>query len=351
MKTKNWIFLLIIMGTIVFLANSCKDDDEPVEPVVELPLLITSQVVDLTQNSATSGGNVLEDGGGAVTARGVVWNTAVNPTVTTNVGMTSDGTGLGIFTSNLTDLEPETSYYVRAYATNSAGTAYGNEINFTTPIPVCENCVEDVMGNVYHYVTIGNQDWLVENLRTTKYNDGTDIPLVTGDTDWHALPIDTITGGAYCYYDNDPANRDTYGLIYNYAAAASGKLAIEGWRVPSKDDFEVLIEEIGGAETAGGKLKATGIIPDGLWADPNLGATDEFGFHGIPGGFRWADDANPASWGGITTNAIYQTITESDENPDAWNYYFILWHDKASFDSPYWAKQAGCSVKLVRDHE
>ena len=100
-----------------------------------------------------------------------------NPTITDNV--TTDGTVTGSFVSNLTGLTAGTTYYVRAYATNSAGTAYGNQLSFVTP-------VTDIQGNVYKTVAIGTQIWMAENLKTTRYNDNTDIPNVTDATTWNS---------------------------------------------------------------------------------------------------------------------------------------------------------------------
>ena len=97
---------------------------------VTLPTLTTSQVTNITQTTATGGGNVTSAGGGTVTVRGVCWSTSHNPT--TSSSHTTDGSGTGSFTSSLTNLTPNTTYYVRAYATNSAGTAYGSEVSFTT---------------------------------------------------------------------------------------------------------------------------------------------------------------------------------------------------------------------------
>ena len=97
---------------------------------VNTPTVTTSQVTNIQQTSATGGGNVTSDGGGTVTARGVCWSTSHNPT--TSSSHTTDGSGTGSFTSSLTNLTPNTTYYVRAYATNSAGTAYGSEVSFTT---------------------------------------------------------------------------------------------------------------------------------------------------------------------------------------------------------------------------
>jgi hypothetical protein len=117
-------FILIvwfISGTVIF--DSCKKD-----PVI--PTLTTTDATNITVNSATSGGVITKDGGKAVTAYGVCWSTSSNPT--TSDSHTTDGKGAASFTSNITGLTPNTLYYVRAYATNSVGTAYGNEISFTS---------------------------------------------------------------------------------------------------------------------------------------------------------------------------------------------------------------------------
>ncbi len=99
------------------------------------PYVTTSAISSITPTSAVSGGNVTDDGGMAVTARGVVWSTNQNPTLENAIGYTNNGSGTGSFTSNITNLNPSTTYYVRAYATNSVGTAYGEQLWFTTQSP------------------------------------------------------------------------------------------------------------------------------------------------------------------------------------------------------------------------
>ena len=134
--------------------------------------------------------------------------------------MDSPGTS---FTSNITGLTTYTKYYVRAYATNSTGTGYGNELSFTT-------LVVDYDGNPYHFVTIGNQVWLVENLRTAHYNEGTVIPNISDASKWN-----TMTTGAYCNYENSDGNAITYAHLYNwYAATDSRKICPVSWHVPSE---------------------------------------------------------------------------------------------------------------------
>jgi len=101
-----------------------------------LPKLTTTEATSITTTTATSGGNVTSDGGGTITARGVCWSTTTKPTADLTTKTTETGT-TGVFTSNLSDLTSNTTYYVRAYATNSAGTSYGNEVSFTTSPPIC----------------------------------------------------------------------------------------------------------------------------------------------------------------------------------------------------------------------
>ena len=123
---KNSI-LILVLATLLF---SCSSEDDNASTPIESPVLTTTAITNISQTSATSGGNITSDGGGNVTARGVVFSTTQNPT--TADAITSEGSGTGNFTSNLTGLTPATTYFVRAYATNSGGTAYGNELSFTS---------------------------------------------------------------------------------------------------------------------------------------------------------------------------------------------------------------------------
>lgn len=121
-KVSNFIILILLVSGIAML-DGCKKKPDP-------PTLTTTAVSAITVTTATSGGNVTSDGGAEVTARGVCWGTASKPTITGS--KTSDGKGTGSFSSSITGLTANTLYYVRAYATNSEGTSYGNEVSFTT---------------------------------------------------------------------------------------------------------------------------------------------------------------------------------------------------------------------------
>jgi uncharacterized protein (TIGR02145 family) len=142
--------------------------------------------------------------------------------------------------------------------------------------------VDDVDSNSYATVVIGAQQWFVENLRTTKYNDGTPIPLVTTNGVW-----DTLTSPAYCWYDNDStSNAMPYGALYNYytvADTSSKNVCPIGWHVPSDSSWTVLINTLGGSTVAGGKMKEVGTEH---WTPPNNGATNSSGFTAVAGGNR-----------------------------------------------------------------
>jgi len=137
----------------------------------------------------------------------------------------------------------------------------------------------DIDGNVYHPVTIGAQVWMVENLKTTRYNDGSTIPLVTDSATWSSL-----TTPGYCWYNNSYSTYgSTYGALYNWYAVNTGKLAPSGWHVPTDAEWTTLTTYLGDTSVAGGALKSTGTA---YWLSPNTGATNSSGFSALPGHFR-----------------------------------------------------------------
>jgi uncharacterized protein (TIGR02145 family) len=150
---------------------------------------------------------------------------------------------------------------------------------------------------------------MVENLRTTRYNDGTAIPLVTDDTEWKKL-----TTPGYCWYDNDPATYgSTYGALYNWYAVNRGKLCPTGWHVATDAEWTRLTNYLGGATVAGGKMKEAGLSH---WESPNEGATNSSGFTALPGGYRSID----GSFNYLTYSADFWSSSQ-DGASDAWSRY------------------------------
>jgi hypothetical protein len=226
MKLISTLLFCTVCSFLLITGCAKKGSDDPVNVPV-IPVISTVAVNGITQESATSGGIITSDGGASITSRGVCWNTTPDPSI---LGPhTSDGTGSGSFISQLSGLNPNTPYYVRAWATNSAGTAYGNTLSFTT-LKVPGDTVLDFDGNIYHKAIIGSQVWLIENLHTTHYRNGDSIPLVIPDAQWKVL-----TAGARCFYDNLPSNAKTYGYFYNWHAVNDSRgLCPEGWHVDRK---------------------------------------------------------------------------------------------------------------------
>ncbi len=309
-------------------------------PVISIPFVLTSEVENIASNSAICGGIVNSEGYGTVTGRGVCWSTSEYPT--TSNSRTIDGSGSGSFVSNITGLMENTTYYVRAYATNSAGTNYGNQISFTTSGAIVFNPdltygeVSDIDGNVYKTIQIGSQLWMAENLKTTRYNDGSSIPLVIYYTDW----INLTTSG-YCWYDqNETYYKNLYGALYNWHAVNTGKLCPAGWHVPSYAELTTLTTFLGGEGVAGGKLKEAGITH---WITPNTGAVNECGFTALPGGWRHYNDGS-FSW---VNYGGYWWSSSSENATDAWN--INLAYDFEHIGITNNNKRYGLSVRCVRD--
>jgi uncharacterized protein (TIGR02145 family) len=293
MKKGLSLVVILCMFSFIILMQGCKKST--------LPELTTTEVSGVTLNTAISGGDITSDGNEDITARGVCWNTSGDPAITDS--KTSDGTGSDSFTSNLSGLVKGAVYYVRAYATNSVGTAYGEQIIFSTQI-------DDLEGNKYNTAPIGSQVWMAENLKATKYNDNTLIPNVTGTTAWISL-----TTHAYCWYDNDAVtNKPLYGAIYNWYAVKTGKLCPSGWHVATDADYGTMEVALGMPQSEvsewewrgtdqGKQMKSTT-----GWSTSQNG-TNTSGFTAIPNGYRYYQNGG---FNGIGILGYWWTGTEAD---------------------------------------
>ncbi|MCU0456661.1 MAG: fibrobacter succinogenes major paralogous domain-containing protein [Bacteroidales bacterium] len=289
-------------------------------------IVSTTTLSSVTSVTAQGGGTIVDDGGMTVTSCGVCWGTSAGPTVSGS--HTDEGTPSGSFTSTLTGLTSGTIYYFRAYATNSSGTVYGNELSFITP-------VTDIEGNIYKTVKIGTQVWMAENLRTTHYRDNFEIPNITGTSDWNNPP--DSWKGAYCDYNNVVNN--TYGKLYNgYAVLNSRKLCPTGWHIPLTNDWLTLINHLGGYYEAGGRLKEAGTAH---WKSPNTG-TNESGFTALPGGYRWYDGV----FNSFTEMAVFWCETPPDPNPGL--LHFGLFQNNAVMSEGA-SMNEGNSLRCIKD--
>lgn len=195
--------------------------------------------------------------------------------------------------------------------------------------------VYDTDSNVYKTVTIGKQVWMKSNLRTTRYNDGTEIPYISGNDAWA-----NTTTGAYCKYNNSPGLEKTYGKLYNwYAVNDSSKICPTGWHVPSNAEWKTMITFLGGDNLAGEKLKETGIAN---WEIPNNRATNSSNFTALPGGCRKANGAfSNIKFNGIWWSASVYNSTDAG----CWilNYHF------SNINNNNTSKKNAYSVRCIKD--
>jgi uncharacterized protein (TIGR02145 family) len=300
-----------------------------------LPTLSTTTATSITSTTAFSGGNIISDGGGTVIAKGVCWSKIPGPT--TNSSKTIDGTGSGSFTSNVNGLTAGSYYYLRAYAINIAGTAYGNEISFYTSGAI--TTVTDADGNIYNTVTIGTQVWMASNLKVTKLNDNSAIPQVPDNTTWANLSTPS-----YCWYNNDATtNKSTYGALYNWYTVNTGKLCPIGWHVPTDAEWTILTNYLGGLGVAAGKLKEAGTDH---WATPNSDATNSTGFTALPGGNRYVNSLGTGfqsigSMGSWWSSTVYD-LTNTWVKIMVYNYSTLS--DRNAYD-----KRQGNSVRCMKN--
>lgn len=269
-RKKIWVYAMIpLMMTLAcaafMLQSSCKKERN-------IARIATTLISNVTEISASCGGEISSDGLASITEKGVCWSSGATPTTANS--RTYEGEGSASFTSSITGLAPNTLYHVRAYATNEIGTAYGSILTIHT----WSGSVTDIDGNVYPAIIIGTQEWMGTNLKTTRLNDGSGIQLLQD-----AYSFGNSSGSAYCPADstNNPKN-SAYGNLYNRHAMISGKLCPAGWHVPSDTEWEVLAVYLGGDTLAGGKMKESGTAH---WLAPNTGAFNESGFTGLPSGF------------------------------------------------------------------
>ena len=222
-----------IMGTAYGEQRSFTTEEEEAE--LTPPTVITSEVIDITETTAVSGGNVTDDGGATVTARGICWSTSQNPTIDDNDGMTTDGNGTGTFTSNLINLTANTTYYVRAYATNEKGTSYGDEMSFTTEEEDEEGCEPDGEIAGYYYVDLG----LPSGVKWATCNVGASSPEDYGD---YFAWGETSPKAEYTWENSVTFGEQMSDISGNAQYDAATANWGGSWRMPTNDEMQELID-------------------------------------------------------------------------------------------------------------
>jgi len=235
-------------------------------------------------------------------------------------------------------------FYKGGVLTDKKAVLNVDSITFSKPKPAVGSPTID--GYTYPTVTIGTQVWMAENLRTTKYSDGTAIPLVVDKTAWADIYYKSTIQPAMCWYNNDQPTytANKYGALYNWYAVNpstnGGKnVCPTGWHVPTDAEWATLANYLGGNGVAGGKMKTTGTS---LWLSPNNGATNSSGFSGFPGGSRYSN----GSFNGISNYGYWWSFSEDDASL-AW--YTRLNYSNDDLGRNSYSKWEGFSVRCLRD--
>ncbi len=327
-----------------------------------IPSIETNNETDITPSTVLVGGSNIINGGDQIITKGIVYSTSANPTLENNEGFTNHGYGDLAFESTLYGLSENSTYYVRAYAQNSVGVGYGNEIVFVTDIyPNCGILTDSRDANTYKTVTIGNQCWMAEDLRF--------LPEVTGanaewDTDEPGYAVYGYTGEENSVIDAILLDTyQDYGALYNWSAAQTA--CPGGWHLPTVDEWQVLLDymynEYGienqdvtnGACTA---LKSCRLNNSPLGCSCNaeehpfwIYGTSKygqnlFGFSSIPSGQR----RNTGIYQALGSSVCYWTPQEDTDGNAFCQYVYNSYGDvrRMSYDKKY-----GLSIRCVKDYD
>lgn len=320
------------------------------------PTYAASQASKITANDITKLSNLSNINTGDQDLSGLATTTSVNTSLANKVDKEiNKGLSSNDYTSSekykLTTVASGAEVNVNAdwNATSGDAQIYNKPdlTQYATKIDVLQNQIDilqllaglkikDIDGNIYNTVTIGTQTWLKENLKVTKYNDGTSIPIVTDATAWAGLSTD-----AYCWYNNDKVtNGNTYGALYNWYTVNTNKLCPTGWHVPSYAELSTLTDFLGGFQAV--KLKETGTA-HWIWSETNTTeATNESGFTALPGGYRY----NNGPFSSVGYFGYWWSATENDAT-NAWNRF--LSDQSANFERGYADKKRGFSVRCLKN--
>jgi uncharacterized protein (TIGR02145 family) len=307
-----------------------------------IPTLLINTVRSIVATYAFCDWSVISDGGEVITEYGIIWSQNPNPTIYSGTRRNYSGHYIGNITDRISYLNPSTTYYLRAYAINSVGIGYSPQVSFTTLTPGSDQQTVDLQGNIYKIVNIGTQIWMVDNLKTTIYNNGDPIFNVTDSSQWVNMAL-----GAYCNYNNNESYVPVYGRLYNwYAAIDNRKICPIGWHVPSDlewhklilflDPLARLISNNPESSIAGDMLKESG---NDHWSTG--GGSNKVGFTALPAGVRAVRFVQ------LHFEAIWWTTTEWDHIAPVITRRIDYEHDWILRNNAF--KWYGISIRCLRD--
>jgi uncharacterized protein (TIGR02145 family) len=302
----------------------------------ELPYTYLNRFELVSECTVEVWGGWLDDGGTPILNCGFCWNTTPGPTIEDK--MILRGSINTYFGGWIVGLNENTTYYIRAFAINEVGISYSDEGTITTEDL---SPLVDVDGNVYKISTFGEFTWMVENLKTTHYNDGSLIPLITESTEW-----DSLLTPAYCWYNNNPdMYKDDFGGLYNWYAVDHGNLCPAGWHVPQQFEWERLVDVLKAyGNIAKSMASASGWIPSSVADTPgNDQAKNNFsGFNGIPVGYASSNTfTSPGflcAWWSSWSLIIYKP-----------GWAFLLYNNESKFFSTYLEFTTGLPIRCIKD--
>jgi len=337
-----WIFLMLLLAL-----TSCEKEEEEKHPPANLDL---TGVDFISQHEATFSGDIYGDLEDVIEA-GFCWNTTENPTISHN-RIVSD-IGEGLFSNRVDELESGEVYYVRAYYTWNDSVYYSGQKSFQPPENITDN-----QGHVYGVVQVGNQLWMQQNLQTTMFNKGDEIPDGTGVGNYTYMDQPLF----YFNYEDDDSHVENYGRLYTwYVVTDERGVCPPGWRLPDILDWEELIFHLDAlavgydelieddpslSPEAGGLLKSTGTLEagDGLWHEPNEGASNKTALNMHPSG--WRDPSG--AFDGMGYSASFWAFTENSSDKGIMFYTHFF---NSGFYGNAFTKQTGYAVRCMKDIE
>jgi uncharacterized protein (TIGR02145 family) len=303
---KNIIFLIIS----VFLITSCIKDLPQNNPYQGTPIIETGEVSDLFPDSFNVAARILSTDEEQIVEKGFCWNTDSLPTIlnkktsiTTQSNLWDDR-----FNSKITDFEQGTYYHIRAYVKTKFRVVYGNDVRFKTN--GYGKGIKDIDGNFYKTVHIGEQEWMAENLKVSKFNNGSALKNLSDDNLWR-----NTTSSGYCYYNNEYVNDEKYGKLYNgYTISNNLNICPQGWRIPNKNDWEVLFNS----------TNLTEVSENGNYSARSLKADEKnpFYFSALDGGYRadygsWIGFGFEGNWWFLYSNDIDLIKFSNRDSPES----------------------------------